>query len=156
MPQALPRCPQQLYRELGLLEADGFVDATVVEQSKRPNKRVYSLTALGRQQLREFTRTAPKPTAIRDELLVQMASLPIGDSATIIDHVREFQASSQLKLQQYKKSRQRLLAGRTELEYLNEAPEVGRYLTLLRGLSFEKENIRWSKSVISALESRSR
>ena len=43
--------PQQLYRDLERLEQDGLVDARVVEQSRRPNKRVFRLTDDGRAPL---------------------------------------------------------------------------------------------------------
>src|SRR5215210_2134753 len=48
--------PQQLYRDLERLELDGLVEARVVEQQRRPNKRVFTLTGAGRDELRAFTR----------------------------------------------------------------------------------------------------
>ena len=39
----------QVYTTLARLERDGLVVATDVEQSDRPNKRVYSLTGAGRE-----------------------------------------------------------------------------------------------------------
>ena len=40
--------PQQLYRELDRLAADGLIEARVVEQERRPNKRMFTLTDAGR------------------------------------------------------------------------------------------------------------
>lgn len=53
--------PQQLYRELERLAADGLIEARVVEQERRPNKRMFSLTDAGRAALREFTAKRPNP-----------------------------------------------------------------------------------------------
>ena len=39
--------PQQLYRELDRLEAAGLIEGRVVEQQRRPNKRLFSLTPVG-------------------------------------------------------------------------------------------------------------
>jgi hypothetical protein len=50
--------------------------------------------------------------------------------------------------------RERLLHGRTEDEYLSESPRVGPYLTLLRGISFEQENIRWGERALSVINQR--
>ncbi|MFD0538892.1 PadR family transcriptional regulator [Actinomadura luteofluorescens] len=36
--------PQQLYRELDKMAADGLIQARVVQQERRPNKRLFSLT----------------------------------------------------------------------------------------------------------------
>ena len=41
--------PQQLYRELERMEADGVIRARLVQQDKRPNKRLFSLTEAGRE-----------------------------------------------------------------------------------------------------------
>ena len=64
--------PQQLYRELERLEADGLVRGRVVEQLRRPNKRVFTLTAAGRAELHDFVARPARPTAIRDDLLVKL------------------------------------------------------------------------------------
>jgi len=47
--------PQQLYKELDRMEADGLIAARLVRQERRPNKRMFSLTDAGRQALRDFT-----------------------------------------------------------------------------------------------------
>ena len=67
--------PQQLYRELEKMSADGLVSARLVEQERRPNKRLYSLTERGREESHGFIDRDPKPTAIRDELLVQIETM---------------------------------------------------------------------------------
>jgi hypothetical protein len=47
-----------------------------------------------------------------------------------------------------------MLDGRGEEEYLAEAERVGPYLTLLRGISFEEENIRWAERALAIIERR--
>src|SRR4029079_19088910 len=65
--------PQQLYRELEHLAERGLIQARVVHQERRPNKRMYSLTEAGREAIHHFTARAPKPSVVRDELLVKVA-----------------------------------------------------------------------------------
>src|SRR5256885_17153986 len=67
--------PQQLYRELERLEADGLLAARVVQQQRRPNKRVFALTDAGRRELGAFTAGPTRPSAIRDELLVKLQAV---------------------------------------------------------------------------------
>ena len=57
-------------------------------------------------------------------------------------------------MQRYERFRTRLLDGRTEEEYLAQAERVGPYLTLLRGISFEEENIRWAERALRIIEHR--
>jgi len=147
--------PQQLYRELDKMEAAGLVEARVIEQVKRPNKRLFSLTDEGRSALREFTIRAPKPTAIRDELLVQVEAMELGDPPSIAVNVQDKLTASELKLKRYEKARDNMLDGRTEAEYLARESALGPYLTLMRGISFERETINWCEFVLKTLKSRS-
>ena len=66
---------QQIYRELDRLEEDGLATARRVRQQKRPDKRVFSLTAAGREAIDEFIRSETAPTVVRDDLLVKVAGL---------------------------------------------------------------------------------
>jgi hypothetical protein len=50
----------------------------------------------------------------------------------------------------------RLLDGHTEADFLAQSPRVGPYLTLLRGISFEEENIRWGRRTLDVLDARAR
>lgn len=49
----------QIYRELRRLEAEGYVTSLAVEQHDRPDKKVYSITAAGRRELRRWIDEAP-------------------------------------------------------------------------------------------------
>jgi DNA-binding PadR family transcriptional regulator len=146
--------PQQLYRELARLEEDGLVAGRVVEQTSRPNKRVFAITEAGRGELRAFTAQPTRPTALRDELAVKLQAL---DEAHVVDAaaaVRERLGYSREKLKRYIRLRERVLAGRSEDEYLASAERIGPYLTLLRGLSFERENVRWMERILDILAAR--
>ncbi|MEV4258904.1 PadR family transcriptional regulator [Spirillospora sp. NPDC049652] len=146
--------PQQLYRELERMSGEGLIEARVVEQERRPNKRLFSLTAAGRRALREFTSAPPRPGAIRDELMVKVQAVDGGDAEAVIEAVRERMAWAEAKIARFERLRARLLAGRTEQEHLAEAERVGPYLTLMRGLEFERENLRWGGRALAVLEAR--
>ncbi|QUQ63825.1 PadR family transcriptional regulator [Kutzneria sp. CA-103260] len=146
--------PQQLYRELEKMEADGLLSARVVQQESRPNKRMVSLTEAGRRALHEFTAQTPRPSAIRDELMVQIQAVDASDGDAVRATLNERKESTEAKLARYERRRARMLAGRTEQEYLHQAKRIGPYLTLMRGIAFEQENIRWIGLVLSVLDRR--
>ncbi|MFC5908395.1 PadR family transcriptional regulator [Streptacidiphilus monticola] len=146
--------PQQLYRELERMAADGLVRARVVEQRGRPNKRLFALTEAGLQALRAFTAEPPRPSAIRDDLLVKVQAVDAGDAETVRAALRERIGSAEAKIARYERLRARLLDGRFEDDYLATAERVGPYLTLMRGLSFERENQRWCEQALAVLERR--
>ncbi|AIY49012.1 PadR family transcriptional regulator [Mycolicibacterium fortuitum] len=146
--------PQQLYRELDRMSAEGLIEARLVEQDRRPNKRLYSLTDAGRKALLEFTEVPPKPGAIREDLLVQIQAVDSGNIAAVRTALAERLQWATAKLARYRRGQEHLLAGRTEDAYLAEADRIGPYLTLLRGIRFEEENIEWARRALDVIEQR--
>ena len=146
--------PQQLYRELDRLAGQGLIQARIVHQERRPNKRMFSLTEAGRQAIGEFTGRAPKPSVIRDELMVKVQAVDAGNAQAVGDFIAEGMQRAAAKVQRYARLRARILDGRSEEEYLAQAKRVGPYLTLMRGISFEEENIRWAKRALAIIEQR--
>ncbi|MFF8609875.1 PadR family transcriptional regulator [Streptomyces sp. NPDC015346] len=146
--------PQQLYRELERLSEAGLIAARVVHQERRPNKRMFSLTDAGRRDLVAYTSRPPRPTAIRDELMVQVQACDEGDTDAVRGFVRERMEWSRGKHARYERLREWMLDGRDEETYLREAERIGPYLTLMRGLSLEEENLRWGERVLAVLDRR--
>ncbi|MFI0352652.1 PadR family transcriptional regulator [Actinomadura sp. 9N407] len=147
--------PQQIYRELDRMESAGLITARVVEQEKRPNKRLFSLTEAGLRAAHDFTAAPPRPGAIRDELMVKVQMVDAGDTAAVQTAIGERMAWAEAKIARYERMRARLLDGRTEQEHLAHAERVGPYLTLMRGLAFEQENLRWGERALDVLRQRS-
>jgi DNA-binding PadR family transcriptional regulator len=147
--------PQQLYREFEQLERAGLLRGRVVEQRRRPNKRVFTLTAAGRAELHAFTARPARPTAMRDDLLVKLQAVDAGDQEAVREAMSTRLEQSRGKLALYDHLRDDLLEGRDEDEYLRDAERVGPYLTLMAGRIYEQQNIRWSRAVLEILEQRS-
>jgi len=104
--------------------------------------------------LREFAAEPPRPGAIRDELMVKVQALDEAGPEVVREFVAERAQWARGKLDRYRRLRERLLDGRTEEAYLRDAERVGPYLTLLRGISFEEENLRWCEHVLNVLDER--
>lgn len=148
--------PQQLYRELEGLEAAGLLSARVIEQERRPNKRLFALTAAGRAELFTFTAEPTRPTTLRDDLLVKLQAVDAGDLDAVRAAIAERMEQARVKLALWDGLRGRLLAGATEAEYVATADRVGPYLTLMRGLAFEHETLAWGQRALEILTQRVR
>jgi DNA-binding PadR family transcriptional regulator len=146
--------PQQLYRELDKMAAEGLIQARVVEQERRPNKRLFSLTDAGRRVLYEFTATPPRPGAMREELMVQVQAVDAGDVHAVMAAIQERLSWAESKIARFERIRARFLNGRTEEEHLATAERIGPYLTLMRGMAFERENLRWCRETLAILDRR--
>jgi DNA-binding PadR family transcriptional regulator len=148
--------PQQLYRELERLEAEGLLAGRVVEQQRRPNKRVFTLTDVGRQELHAFVAQPARPTAMRDDLLVKVQAAADDDLDAVRKSLLERLEHARGKLGRYERFRDGLLDGRSESAYLRDAERIGPYLTLMGGRMYEEQNIRWCEAVLEALDRRRR
>jgi DNA-binding PadR family transcriptional regulator len=150
--------PQQLYRELERMENEGLVSARVVQQERRPNKRLFSLTEAGIEVLRDYVGEAPaKPLALRDELMVKVQCVDIGgigEFEAVRASVAERFERATAKLARYQRMQERMLDGRSEEEYLATAERIGPYLTLLGGIALERANLQWGETVLKRLEQR--
>lgn len=146
--------PQQLYRELDRMHTEGLIAAQVVEQQRRPDKRVFSLTEAGRQALSDFTAATARPTAIRDELLVKVHAIDAGQESAVRQLITDRMEAARAKLALYDAERERMLRGRAEDEFFRQARRIGPYLTLMRGRGFELENIAWAERALAALSCR--
>ncbi|MBB2947633.1 DNA-binding PadR family transcriptional regulator [Actinoplanes lutulentus] len=146
--------PQQLYRELEKMESEGLLAARVVKQDKRPDKRIFSVTDAGRAALHAFTRQEPKPTTVRDELLVQVEALAYADVPSVRSSIETQIKQSRRRLEAYERSLAEILGSRTQEEFVATGNRIGPYLTLQRGISFERENISWGELALTILERR--
>jgi DNA-binding PadR family transcriptional regulator len=143
--------PQQLYRELERLAEDGLLRARLIEQRRRPNKRVFSITAAGRQELHEFTAQATRPAAIRDDLLVKVQAVDVGDRGAVSEALAMRLEHARGKLALYDRLHENMLDGRTEDAYLRVTERIGPYLTLMAGRLYEQLEIRWCEAVLEVL-----
>ncbi|GAA2991299.1 MULTISPECIES: PadR family transcriptional regulator [Streptosporangium] len=81
----------QIYVTLGRLEKDGLVRAVGVEQSNRPNKKVYHLTAEGREALGTWVDEPSEGPRVRDEFFMKLVLAPttgIADRTAMINRQR--------------------------------------------------------------------
>ena len=115
---------------------------------------MFSLTEAGYEAIRQFTARPPKPSAIRDELLIKVQAFDVGDAAAVRDLIVERRDRAEAKVQRYERLRDRILDGRSEDEFLATAPRIGPYLTLMRGISYEEENVRWAERALAIVEQR--
>lgn len=61
----------QIYRELQTLKNNGWATDEVVEQSDRPDKKVYSITESGREEFMRWLREDNVPLGLRSSLLMK-------------------------------------------------------------------------------------
>ncbi|MEN8706632.1 DNA-binding PadR family transcriptional regulator [Nocardioides marinisabuli] len=141
-----PATHQQIYRVLGRMEGDGWVHATTVEQTGRPDKKVYEVSATGEQALAEWLATPTTPHPLRSELAVKMRGASFGDRAAVLDVVRADLAEHRARLAHYEQLTARDYPDPTTLSDL----ELDQYLVLRGGVLTEQTWVTWLTEYLEA------
>jgi DNA-binding PadR family transcriptional regulator len=145
---------QQIYAELAGLEAEGAVEAELVPQVRRPDKRLFRVTERGRREVADWIGRPARPTSIKDEMLLRVQAAGDADAPALLVSLDRWREERILRLARYRQLQATLLAGRGEDEYLATTERPGGYLTLLRGIALERENVDWAERVAAALRAR--
>ncbi|QHC24662.1 PadR family transcriptional regulator [Streptomyces sp. GS7] len=81
----------QIYVTLGRLEKAGLLEGEDVEQPDRPNKRIYRITAAGRETVDAWFEESTVEPRVRDEFFMKFALAPrtgTADRIALIDRQR--------------------------------------------------------------------
>ncbi len=141
-----PATHQQIYRVLGRMESDGWVRATTVEQTGRPDKKVYEVSAAGERALAEWLATPTTPHPLRSELAVKMRGASFGDRAAVLEVVRADLAEHRARLAHYEQLTARDYPDPTTLSDL----ELDQYLVLRGGVLTEQTWVTWLTEYLEA------
>lgn len=131
----------QIYTELRRLKSRGYVTEREVEQDRRPDKRVYTITSEGEQALRAWL-TAPDQTLEPGRLLLKIYFGHLMPAAALVELIEEYRRMEQENLARFENLQQRI-ANREETFF--------RYLTLLAGLAHARAGITWADKVLALL-----
>lgn len=140
---------QQIYRELSKLEDQGWVKAEVIAQEGRPDKKLYSITDLGQQQLAAWIAEPVEPTPTKDELLVKLFAGHVVKPQTILAELAHHRKLHEETLAVYRDLEQRHFHNSQDLSL----PALYRYLTLLNGIHYEIGWLAWCDQAIQLLKS---
>ncbi|ALV37525.1 PadR family transcriptional regulator [Streptomyces sp. CdTB01] len=135
---------QQIYRELGRLEAEGHIRALPTEQPARGQKKSYEVLPAGRAELQRWTAAAQDPRPHRDPLLLRMRAAAVVGTEGIEADLRRHLTLHQRQLAEYEEIEKRdFPPGR------DSAQDRLRHLVLRAGIDLETF---WTQWLAHALE----
>ncbi|HEY9645955.1 MAG TPA: PadR family transcriptional regulator [Chroococcidiopsis sp.] len=140
---------QQVYRELSKLEDQGWVNAAVVPQSGRPDKKVYRITDLGQQALTDWVMQSCEMPTLKDELLIKVFVGALVPAAQIQQEIERHRQLHQQRLAVYQAIAAKFFANPEQLPLARRF----HYLTLRRGIRYEIDWIGWCDEAVECLKS---
>ncbi|MFV8320135.1 PadR family transcriptional regulator [Mycobacterium sp. 23] len=152
---------QQIYRTLRAMENEDWVRATTVAQHGRPDKRVYTVSAYGRQELARWIAEPLQPsrpgrgTALSDngtrDIAVKLRGAVYGDIDAVRAQVDALRAERAASLDTYRSLQRR---GFPDPSVLRDAA-LHQYLVLRGGIRAEESLVEWLDEVARALREKS-
>ncbi|MCH0573257.1 PadR family transcriptional regulator [Streptomyces sp. MUM 136J] len=98
---------QQIYRELGKLEAEGHIRALPSQQPARGQRKSYEVLPAGRAELERWTAAAQDPKPLRDALLLRLRAAAVVGTAGLEGDLRRHLRLHQRQLEEYREIERR-------------------------------------------------
>lgn len=137
---------QQIYKVLGRMDADGWVDVTEVAQTGRADKKVYAVSRAGRDVLAAWLAEPTETQALRSEIAVKLRGASFGDPAAVLDVVRANLADHATRLGHYQQLMKRDYPEPDDLS----GGDLDQYLVLRGGIRLEEFWIDWLTEYLEA------
>jgi DNA-binding PadR family transcriptional regulator len=138
---------QQIYRELGKLEAMGWVKAETIPQEGRPDKKLYQITEVGQKNLAQWVAEPCDASPVKEELLVKVFVGTLAPVQNIRQELERHRQIHQARLANYR---------RIEAESFQTCKDASfaaqlHYLVLRRGIRYETDWIAWCDEALELI-----
>lgn len=141
---------QQIYRVLKRMESDGLIDVREVAQQARPDKKEYSVAALGRSALSQWLHEPIEPESVRHELAVKIRGAAFDDPAALIREVERHRQAHTDRLARYLAGEQRDFTG-PDAPTTPDAGQELQHVVLRGGIAYERMTLDWLDDVLDTL-----
>ncbi len=137
----------QIYRTLDELLNAELVTVEVIQQTERPNKKVYSITEKGRAELRQWLETSFDLPTFHHPLLVRLAWCDRLENAQIEALLRGYLQKLRERLALYQTDNQQ------QVEQFSRSPREGFLwqMILANGLQFYQGELAWTEKMLAGL-----
>jgi len=137
---------QQIYRELGRMEAVGWIESSSAPDAGKTRKRIYRVLPPGQAELLRWTAEPSAPMDLRDEFMVRLRADAALGALGLAPELERRIALHEEKLALYREIEQRDFA----------APDLSRaarihHMILKKGILYEENSIAWAREMLALL-----
>ncbi len=145
-----PADQSQIYRTLARLTEQGYVEMEKVPQEDRPDRKVYSITAAGRAELRTWLAGPPPLGEPRSAPLIQVFFAGQLSDEEILAKFEGFAAIMQAILAQYEQVPAQIVPFQQEI--VSPREHFFWLLTLDNGIRSMRASLEWAENVIAQIK----
>ncbi len=138
---------QQIYRELERVRQQGWVSMEVEPQEGKPDRKLYSITSSGRDELRRWIESPTESGPSREPLLVKLFVGHLSDPRKLIADLERQRLEHEATLVEYRK---------VEAQYFKDVRQLQtnrkfQRFTLRYGITYEEGWLAWCEEVMEEL-----
>ncbi|WP_436493589.1 PadR family transcriptional regulator [Actinokineospora sp. HUAS TT18] len=138
---------QQIYRVLKRMDEAGWVAVEHVPQDGKPDKKVYTVTQAGADEIARWLAEPTAPPELRDELAVKLRAAAFSDPDVMIAEVERRRAHHAERLALYEAMSERDFPDPNALT----GSALHQFLVLRGGVSAERGFVAWCDEAAAAL-----
>lgn len=138
---------QQIYRELTKLEQQNWIVAEAIAQEGRPDKKIFSVNDLGLSHLKTWLLQSSEVAPVKDEFLLKIYAGYLIPEEAIAKKIKDHRDLHQQQLEIYQAIERNFFSSPQDCAIESRFA----YLTLRRGINFEKGWIDWCDEVMELL-----
>ncbi|ROS01730.1 PadR family transcriptional regulator [Sinobacterium caligoides] len=138
---------QQIYQQLKKMLAEQLIDVREMPQVGKPDKKVYQITALGEEVLRQWIESPCKASKVNDAFLVKLYAGDCVDNQVLLAKIVEQQEYHRKLLATFELLERQYL----DLDPAQRSSYKLPYMTLRKGILGEQAWLAWSKEALALL-----
>lgn len=135
---------QQVYKELARLSRDGCVSCEVITQSGKPDKKIYSITRAGIDELRDWIASETAGIQPRDDLIVKLLAGHVVEPDVLRHEFNRLYKETDNHLKECNELKKQCF--NKPLKEMSEYEQV-LYLALRRGILILQARLKWLKEI---------
>jgi len=140
---------QQVYQELAKLKKSELLICTCIPQTDKPDKKRYSITIKGRDELKTWLHQPLPERKYKDILLVRLLSTDLLPVDKLCEQITDAAALEQQRLETFLEIQACYNA--KQIENLSHV-DKRLFISLRKGILIAQAEIAWAKEALEALE----
>ena len=141
-----------IYPVLSALEKEKLVEYRSVEQSDKPDKKIYSVTDKGIKLVIEWLKGEVSEPKVKDEMLLKIYCINLLDSEDAIKLIEKREKIFIKKLEYYN-NQLNIQVNADETKNI-KSPHFSKYILILKAISIANEEVNWCKQIIKIYKNR--
>ena len=134
---------QQIYKELGKLDAEGLVTYEHIQQIGKPSKKLYKITGSGKSELARWISQPSKVSPIKDSFLIKVFGGHAVNPELLLKELKQHRKQHEMILMEYRSLHKLYEAGKDNLN----KDEQYAWFALKRGIAMEETWLRWAEDL---------